>query len=102
MLKYAGYVMFGVLAMWLALFIFGAHDTVTLRTAAEGVTVRPGDTLWTIARKHFEGDPRIAIEHIRKVNNLDSGIIHPGQWLSFGGVSNGTGQKSASNSNPSL
>ena len=44
-------------------------------------TVKPGDTLWTIAVKHFAGDPRDAIYRIDRRNHLGSGVIVPGQRL---------------------
>ena len=44
-------------------------------------TVKPGDTLWTIAVKHYAGDPRDAIYRIDRRNHLDTGVIVPGQRL---------------------
>ena len=44
-------------------------------------TVKPGDTLWTIAVKHFAGDPRDAVYRIDRRNHLGSGVIVPGQRL---------------------
>jgi membrane-bound lytic murein transglycosylase D len=43
-------------------------------------TVQPGDTLWDIARK-YEG---LNIEKIKKLNNLKSSRIKPGQKLIIG------------------
>jgi nucleoid-associated protein YgaU len=48
------------------------------------VTVRPGDSLWTIARQH--GDPQTYIlqrmEDIARVNGLeDAATLHPGERL---------------------
>lgn len=47
------------------------------------VTVYPGDTLWKIASEHNmgESDIRKAIYKIRKLNNLKSAVIMPGQEL---------------------
>jgi nucleoid-associated protein YgaU len=58
-----------------------------LARASEGAgperayTVRPGDTLWTIAAAHYGGDPREAIWEIRHRNGLDGTLIRPGQQL---------------------
>jgi LysM repeat protein len=44
-------------------------------------TVRPGDTLWSIAVKHYAGDPRDAIYRIDGRNHLGGSLIVPGQRL---------------------
>ena len=44
-------------------------------------TVRPGDTLWTIAARHYAGDPRDAIYRIDRRNHLGGSVIVPGQRL---------------------
>ena len=45
--------------------------------------VRPGDTLWDLARRQVgpEGNPRPLIADIRAVNDLSSPALHPGQVL---------------------
>ena len=43
--------------------------------------VMPGDTLWTIAVKHYAGDPRDAIYRIDRRNHLGQSVIVPGQRL---------------------
>ena len=43
--------------------------------------VRPADTLWTIAARHYPGDPREAIWRIQERNGLDGTLLHPGQRL---------------------
>lgn len=64
--------------------------------------VKPGDTLWSIARKYRpEQDPRKTVYQIKQANNLDSATIRPGQVLRVeataythaakGGDINGTG-----------
>ncbi len=48
------------------------------------VTVEKGETLWSIAQKYIVNekmDPRSLISKIKKLNNLDSPIIHPGDKL---------------------
>ena len=43
--------------------------------------VRPADTLWTIAAKSYEGDPREGIWKIERRNRLDGALLRPGQRL---------------------
>ena len=46
------------------------------------VTVRAGDTLWTLASDHYSGDPREGVYKIQQLNHLRSGeTIAPGQRL---------------------
>ena len=44
-------------------------------------TVKPGDTLWSIAASRYAGDPRDAIYRIDRKNHLHSSVIVPGQTL---------------------
>jgi len=44
-------------------------------------TVRPGDTLWTLAVKHYAGDPRDAIFRIDRRNHLGGSVLVPGERL---------------------
>jgi hypothetical protein len=44
-------------------------------------TVRPHDTLWTIAVAHYAGDPRDGVWKLRERNGLDGTLIRPGQRL---------------------
>ncbi|MCW6010553.1 LysM peptidoglycan-binding domain-containing protein [Micromonospora sp. CPCC 205371] len=53
---------------------------------AETVTtvVRPGDTLWSIAGRHYpEHDPIAAVETIRRLNRLDGYDVYAGQELAL-------------------
>lgn len=43
--------------------------------------VQPGDTLWTIASRHYAGDAREAIWRLRSTNRLESSSLQPGQRL---------------------
>jgi hypothetical protein len=43
--------------------------------------VRPYDTLWTIAARHYAGDPRDAIWRIQRANRLRGAAISPGERL---------------------
>ena len=38
--------------------------------------VRPGDTLWSIAKRHYT-----TVERIKEINGLDSDMIYPGDKL---------------------
>lgn len=42
-------------------------------------TVRPGDSLWIISQKHA-----LSVDHIKRINNLNSNTIKPGQKLIIG------------------
>jgi nucleoid-associated protein YgaU len=44
-------------------------------------TVRPYDTLWSIATSHYGGDPRDAIYRLEKRNGLIGTTVRPGQKL---------------------
>ena len=44
-------------------------------------TVRPGDTLWSIAEQTYGGDPREGIWELRERNRLVTATIVPGQML---------------------
>lgn len=47
------------------------------------ITVQKGDTLWNIAKPYYDGktDYRKFIHEIRKLNNLEEGVIYPGQII---------------------
>jgi LysM repeat protein len=45
------------------------------------VTVRPYETLWTIAQQHYAGDVRDAIWRIEQANHLRSADVRVGQKL---------------------
>lgn len=46
------------------------------------VVVRPGDTLWDVARRaRPDADPREALEQLRQVNTLQGAEVVPGQRL---------------------
>jgi len=44
-------------------------------------TVKPYDTLWSIASSHYGGDPRAAIYRLEQRNRLAGDIVHPGEKL---------------------
>ena len=47
------------------------------------VVVQPGDTLWSIAKRvgGEARDPRVVIEQIRNMNDIEGSVIWPGQQL---------------------
>ena len=53
--------------------------------------VRSGDSLWGIADEHTPDhrDVRNTVEAIKRVNGLDSSVIHPGQLLAIPLVAKG-------------
>jgi LysM repeat protein len=49
--------------------------------------VRPGDTLWSIARSSSPwADPRLVVSAIRATNHVDPAALVPGQQLSIPSV----------------
>ena len=44
-------------------------------------TVKPYDTLWSIAASNYGGDPRDAIFRLEQRNDLASTVVRPGQKL---------------------
>jgi LysM repeat protein len=49
--------------------------------AKQVVTVRPYDSLWSIAQRHYGGDVRDAIWRIERANHLASADVRAGQKL---------------------
>jgi nucleoid-associated protein YgaU len=49
--------------------------------AKQAVTVKPYDTLWSIAEQHYGGDVRAAIWRIERANHLAGADIRAGQRL---------------------
>lgn len=45
------------------------------------VTVRAGDTLWSLAERHLAGDPREGVWRLQQRNGLAGTLIRPGQRL---------------------
>jgi LysM repeat protein len=54
--------------------------------ASRRVVVVRGETLWSIARRSFPSeDPRLVVDRIVGVNDVDAGGIAPGQVLAIPG-----------------
>jgi hypothetical protein len=49
--------------------------------ARQVVTVKPYDTLWSIAQRHYSADPRAAVWRIERANHLPGADIRVGQRL---------------------
>lgn len=49
--------------------------------AGEPYRVRAGDTLWSIAVRHYRGDPRQGVWLLQRENELAGGVLTPGQVL---------------------
>lgn len=43
--------------------------------------VKPTDTLWSIATRHYAGDPREGVWKLQRRNDLSGTILVPGQRL---------------------
>jgi LysM repeat protein len=43
--------------------------------------VKPHDTLWSIATRHYAGDPRDVIYRLEERNHLAGAVVWPGQRL---------------------
>jgi len=46
-----------------------------------GYVVKPTDTLWSIATRHYAGDPREGIWKLQQRNRLEGTTLVPGQRL---------------------
>jgi len=55
--------------------------TTQAHGAKQVVTVRPDDTLWGIAERHYGGDVRGAIWRIERANHLSGAGVRTGQRL---------------------
>ena len=62
--------------LWSAL----AHSSPAHGTR-QVVTVRPYETLWSIAQRHYAGDVRDAVWKIERANHLQGADVRVGQKL---------------------
>jgi LysM repeat protein len=75
------FVRLGILVLVIA-FVVGlaAHPSGSAGHPVSYV-VQPSDTLWTIAAKHYAGDPREGIWELQERNHLHGTTLVPGQRL---------------------
>jgi LysM domain len=75
----------GALLLMVARLSAGTAPAAPSVPAGAVMTVQPGDTLWSIAqRAEPNSDPRPVVDHLRKVNHLNSVALSPGQTLKVG------------------
>ncbi len=70
----------GVLLAGLVIWAIAAHSS-NGAGKPQIYTVKPYDTLWSIASSHYGGDPRGAIYRLQQRNGLDGTVVWPGQKL---------------------
>ena len=74
-----------ILALAVAMFLYLYVDDTTSTELPDPnpvYVVRPGDTLWSIAREHYpDADPRAAVYAIRQLNDVRPEAIRPGDIL---------------------
>ena len=70
----------GVLLAAIIVWAIAAHSS-TGAGKPQVYTVRPYDTLWSIASSHYSGDPRAAIYQLEERNDLAGDVVQPGQKL---------------------
>jgi LysM repeat protein len=51
--------------------------------AGQRYRVQAGDTLWSIAARHYEGDPRQGVWRLQRENGLGGAVIQPGQVITI-------------------
>ncbi len=80
--------LFGMFLVVLAAVLIGLHVSAGIvsnsmpEPSYKTVVVRQGDTLWDLARRTKPGtDPRKTVYEIRKLNQLESVNLQPGQIL---------------------
>jgi LysM repeat protein len=64
----------------LVIWAIAAHSSQSAGTPRY-YTVKPYDTLWSIAASHYGGDPRDAIFRLEQRNRLGGATVRPGQRL---------------------
>jgi len=70
----------GVLLASLVVWAIAAHSSNGAGTP-QHYTVKPYDTLWSIATSHYGGDPRAAIYRLEERNGLAGTVVYPGEKL---------------------
>lgn len=73
---------------WALVTVLGAGGAAAevdgARAMFEYVTIDQGDSLWGIAESIApDGDPRVVIDEIIRLNGLDGAVVEPGQCLAL-------------------
>jgi len=69
-------------ALWGPLGRLGGQERAAGSAAAHRYVVRPGDTLWSIAKRVAPGrDPRQVVDTLAALNHVDPGRLVPGSTL---------------------
>ncbi|NLX64462.1 MAG: LysM peptidoglycan-binding domain-containing protein [Clostridiaceae bacterium] len=80
--RFAAFIIFIVMVTVFTGMIANAGTTSNVKQEYKTVKVKNGDTLWEIASAHKNNkDIREYIYDMKKLNNLQSDIIHAGQIL---------------------
>ena len=74
---------FVILLVAAALLVGGYARTSSGAGAERVYVVRPADTLWSIATRHYGGDPREAVWRIQRRNGLSDPTLIPGTVLAL-------------------
>ena len=72
-----------IISFFIALCIFSSHTYTYNQPQYEKYIVSSGDTLWSIASQYCpeKKDKRIFIKTLKKLNNLTSSTIYPGNEI---------------------
>jgi LysM repeat protein len=71
-----------LLVLLVAVIVWGVAARGSHGAGPERVyTVRPYDTLWSIAASHYGGDPRDAVWKLQQRNGLHGAVVRVGQKL---------------------
>jgi LysM repeat protein len=72
----------GVLVLMAVAFVAARSVEGSAPPVGETIVVRQGDTMWSIASRHYpDSDPRARIEQIERLNHRDGSTVHPGEKL---------------------
>jgi nucleoid-associated protein YgaU len=71
----------GVVLLAVVSIVLGVTRTSSGAAPGARVVVRPGDSLWAIAERHYDGNTAELVERIYNRNRLDTAELQPGQVL---------------------
>lgn len=68
-------------AVWMA--CAAPHQVSAAQDTQETIqyTVRPGDTLWSIAAQHDDGHGTLTAQYLKQFNGMSSSALRPGQSI---------------------